>query len=579
MHAARALQATLPYISPFTNAPQIVVAALRALSDIVSAALLAPATSALNVQVLADSLFSAKHMHSLNAILSISPPNYIIQSQVTLASGLVCRLCREERHQKSLAAAGILDSLAARLASFAVGDGHVVPGAEVLAREDGLFDVFPDPAPAGARLGPILDAIGAILGDSKYRAWRLVNSPAILAVFPCLRREPSKSNFDATKGGESTEISSSWNQDLTAMEHLLPSFAIVTSRAATGLPPPMLDLTDSPASSRSAKDFGSNTDDATRKPRNAPEDRDDVENPIIPWLIYLVRSRPDYDRLMAASVLTALFKAGLGNKTVRETCIGLLVVPVLVGMIVKNDSDKLDFERPDDAPRVVLERAPAILARLITDSEYLQKAAFEADAIKVLSRLLRRAYKAVHKLTPERLWSAHPDSGMEVEGQPSMTQLGEYGQNPVLLHRLKVRESALHALGALVAGKEDYRKALVAAEAVPYIVESLSEFPRKPRQFKERSKDRSSGNEPAQATSESGYGTNPLTVIIAGCNVVRMLARSVSILRTALVDHAVAPPVFRYMMHPDVNVQIAATATIINLVVEVSPVREVSLDY
>jgi len=56
-----------------------------------------------------------------------------------------------------------------------------------------------------------------------------------------------------------------------------------------------------------------------------------------------------------------------------------------------------------------------------------------------------------------------------------------------------------------------------------------------------------------------------------------MLSRSVSILRTLLVDYGVALYVLDLMKHPDVNVKVAASSAICNLVLEVSPVREVSL--
>jgi hypothetical protein len=163
---------------------------------------------------------------------------------------------------------------------------------------------------------------------------------------------------------------------------------------------------------------------------------------------------------------------------------------------------------------------------------------------------------------------------MDVESTASFAQLGDHGQNPLLAHRILLRESALKAIGALSAGKEDYRKALVAEDFVPFVVESLCEYPRKPKQAKDKP-----SHDAARTGPWPAYGKNPQSVIIAGCHVVRTLARSVSILRTSLVDHAVTMPIFRFMRHPNINVQIAATATIINLVVEVSPVREVSVVY
>lgn len=572
LHAARAVPALLgSNLSPLTNPPQIVVATLRALTDIADAAALATMSSCIDIQLLADSVFVPQHIESLNLMLSMTSPKHLVQSQVMLAAGLICRLCREERHQHALAAAGVLDSLATQLARFAVRDGLVVPGAEELAYSDGLYEVFPEPAATGARIGPILEAIAAILGDSKYRANRLANSPALLAIFPSVK-------FDSHKGPQCQPHA------MTAMEFILPAMPINPSRSQSAihssLPTP--DRAESRTSSRnSLSKFGSAAIWDTPRTVALGNNGDgglmeDVESPLIPWLIHLVRTLDEYDRLMAVAVLAALFKAGLGRKSVRETSIGLLVVPILIGMLAKNDKDgPPEAEGPTLATqRLILEKAPAVLARLITDSEYLQKSAYDCDAVKILTKLLKRAYQSVPSFEQPKYWSPEPDTAAEAESTAASAQLGGRGQNPVLAHRIKLREASLKAIGALSAGKEDYRKALVAEDLVPYVVESLCEWPRKPRQAKERFKDRP-GAEPARKGASPMYGTNPVGVIIAGCHVVRMLARSVSILRTFLFDYAVSLPVFHFMTHRDISVQIAATATVINLVVEVSPVREV----
>ncbi|EFY93547.1 armadillo repeat protein [Metarhizium acridum CQMa 102] len=571
LHAARVVPAILGNISPYTSPPQVVVSSLRALLDITSAARLAVSPSPLDVQTLADDVFTSHHIESLNAMLSMTSSKYILQSQVVLASTLISRLCREDRHQHALTMGGILDSLAAQLARFAVADGLVIPGAEELALSDGLHEVFPEPANPGAQIGPILEAISCIIGDSKYRANRLICSPSLLAIFPSVKFEPYGDPRD------SPQALPPRHNGVTAMEFILPSLPITTSRTpsavASSFPTP--DRSDSRTSSRtSLSKFGSSA--VWDSPRfqalgnTVDVSNEDIESPFIPWLIHLVRSLNDYDRLMAAAVLAALFKAGLGRKGVRETSIGLLVVPILVGMIAKNDKDGVELLDSFDTSQLqILEKAPAILARTITDSEYLQKAAFDCDAVKVLTRLLRRAYQPVEDMSQPKYWSPNPDTGMDVESTSSLAQLGENGQNPLLAHRIRLRESALKAIGALSAGKEDYRKALIAEDFVPFVVESLSEFPRTPKQAKDKPL-----NETARSGPVSSYGTNPQSVIIAGCHVVRTLARSVSILRTALVDHAVTMPIFRFMRHPDITIQIAATATVINLVVEVSPVRE-----
>lgn len=507
-------------------------------------------------------------------MLSMTSSKYILQTEVLLASTLICRLCREERHQHALTMGGVLDSLAAQLARFAVTDGLVVPGAEEHAYGDGLYEVFPEPVPAGAKIGPILEAISCVIGDSKYRANRLIYSPSIMAIFPSVKFEPYEDPRDPH------QMQPPRHNGFTAMEFILPSLPNTVSRtpsaAQSSFPTP--DRSDSRTSSRtSLSKFGSSA--VWDSPRfqaagnSGDASNDDIESPFIPWLIHLVRSLSDYERLMAAAVLAALFKAGLGRKSVRETSIGLLVVPILIGLISKNDKDGIEILDSSDMVRLqILEKAPAILARMITDSDYLQKAAFDCDAVKVLTRLLKRAYQPITDMIQPKYWSPNPDTGMDVESSSPLAQLGDNGQDPLLAHRILLRESALKAIGALSAGKEDYRKALVAEDFVPFVVESLCEFPRKPKQAKDKP-----ANEPARTGPTPAYGTNPQSVIIAGCHVVRTLARSVSILRTALVDHAVTLPIFRFMRHPNINVQIAATATIINLVVEVSPVREVRI--
>ncbi|RCI15386.1 hypothetical protein L249_6981 [Ophiocordyceps polyrhachis-furcata BCC 54312] len=569
LSAAHAVPAILANgFSPHVNPPQIVVAALRALTEIARAAALASPSSPLDTQSLADSLLVPQHMESLNIMLSFATSNHLVQSQVTLAADLISRLCREERHQHALVVAGVLDSLASQLARFAVRDGLVIPGAEEMAYSDGLYEVFPQPAGANAAIGPILEAIAAILGDSKYRANRLVYSPALLAIFPLIKRDPER----RPPSHQHLHFNASY-----AMDYLVPAMPVTPPRNPSAANPPPERFDTSPTSSRtSLSKFG--TAAIWDSPRNRALGEgatEEAESPVVPWLFHQVRGLAGYDRLMAAAVLAAVLKADLGRKCDREKSIGLLIIPLLIDMLEKIDKDKASEGSDSDtaAKRLLLERAPAVLARLMTDSDYAQQAAFDAGVVKVLSRLLRGAYQPVPLTEQPKYWSPQADAVVEPGSGSGSSQLGDGGQNALLAHHLKLRESTLQAMGALAAGKEEYRKALVAEDVVPYVVESLWEFPRKPRQVKERPKDR---QEPARKGPSAAYGTNTVSILVASCHVVRMLARSVSILRTALVDYAVAMPIFRFLKHDDINVQIAATATIINLVVEVSPVREVN---
>lgn len=573
-------------LSPLYNPPQIVTAALKALINMADAALLASPSSPLNVLAIADVLFTQTHIESLTAMLAGNQTNYHSRVQSDLATGLVCRICKEEKHRQALTNGGVLDLLSLKLASFAVRDGYVVPGAEAVALADGLSDVFPEPAVAGANIGQVLEAIAAVLGDSKYRAARFVNSPAILAVFPPIRAEQF-SLTPVTDPRDSDFVAAGLSRPrwLTAMEYILPAVPVVNSRnSSTSHSPhstPNRSGTHTPNRTLAGKSvLGSSTEapKADIRVTSAAHPTKDVESPTIPWLVHLVRSLGDYERLMAASVLASLFRAGLGTMLLRETSLGLLVVPVLVGLIAKYGTEGAEPANSTvKLQRLVLEKAPAILARLVTDCDYLQKSAMECDGAKVLTRLLKSAYQPVTITDKPQYWSPNADTGMDVDSSsPLLAQLGDGGQNQQLCHQIRVRESTLKAIGSLSSSKEEYRKAFIAEDFVPYVVESLAEFPGKPKPAQDRSKEKPTVEPPA-AIPTPGYGSNPLTVIVAACYVVRMLSRSVNILRTALVDYAIAMPVFGFMRHPDINVQIAATATIINLVVEVSPVREVCI--
>ena len=260
----------------------------------------------------------------------------------------------------------------------------------------------------------------------------------------------------------------------------------------------------------------------------------------------------------------------------RETTIGLLVVPLLVHMLEDIVLPPKSKDGQAEAEATVLdcavkERAPAILALLITDSEYLQNAAFDANLVSKLSKMLKVSYDPVPEASLSPRWSPHEDGSAENDSPP-----GLQGQSPLLNHKIKVRESALKAIAALVPFKEEYRKAIVDQGMIPYIVESMNSNPRKPTP---KVGDKSETASKVSKEEEDGklqYGTNPIPVLIAACGAVRALSRSVTILRTTLIDNGVAMPVFSLLQHPDIEVQIAATATVCNLVTDVSPMREVS---
>ncbi|KAH6656725.1 armadillo-type protein [Truncatella angustata] len=552
IHASGALPAVLNCLQ--NGQPQIVLAALRVLRDVAEACASAPSLVSLNPTALADLVFTDTCLESFATILSHASGNRYAQPQVTIVARLVSTLCREEKHQYALVNHGILDALATRLAGVAVAEGQVVPRAEVMARAEGLFEFMPDTAkPDSVQLSDILGAIGAIITDSAFRSCRLLYSPSILAVFPnidsdwgmlSLRPESQLAGLRPTKQKEyePMDLLLPYMPNQTRQQQNSTSARVATSRFNPGL------------AGKSSLGLDVEFD--------ANEDEEEAETPLIPWLVNLVRSRDGVEALAAASVLTSLYKCGFAYKS-REVTLGLLVVPKLLQLLAAASG----YDNQDDlAPSqwFIIEQTPAVLSRLITDSEFLQKAASESNAVKTLSKLLKSTYDSPPPTAPP-LWSPFNDMGAP-QSIAADSHLGEPGVHPVLAHRIRLRETTLKALGSIAAFKEDYRKIIVDQDAVPYIIESLSPSPGRPKQ--PRAEDQNSEEAKGQ------FGSNPTSVLVAACYATRMLSRSVSTLRTTLVDSGAAAPIYHLLRHADIDVQIAATAAICNLVTDFSPMRD-----
>ncbi|TAQ85171.1 hypothetical protein B7494_g6500 [Chlorociboria aeruginascens] len=603
LYASSALPAILSNLCPTNNPPRLVLAAVKALSNLADSSALATNTHTFSIITLAEALFTRTHLNALSRILSQTSSTISIQSQIVTTASLISKICREERHQQALANFGVLDALATKLASFVVAQGFVVPGADLSAQRDGLGEYFPSPAPQNSNFAVILEAIAVIIKDSKLRASQLLYSPSILAIFPIGQSNEFMANHNARAAWNAFNSAglSSRQSQLNAIDHLLPfvpRHQLRSSNAQSSSFPPLgtsgstENLTQNGRST--ADKHTSNSlwtwmnpqvaENGVAAQDNPSADWEEPESPLIAYLILVLRSRIGMVRLMAASVLTVLYRMGLTNKT-RETVIGLLVVPLLVQMLdhdVAGLSKSKDLFTVSDVVRTdqaMKERAPAILAMLITDNEYLQKAAYDAGAVNKLSKMIKVAYDPVLDTAHRHTWSPHGQNDVEELDGPQSSGLGQQGLPPLLVHKIKVRESTLNAIATLVSFKDEYRKAVVDSGTIPYIVESMNPEPRKPspKLVEKPDQPEKVGNDLSEAEAKKppqGYGTNPVIVIIAACGAIRALTRSVSILRTTLIDNGIAMPVFKHLRHPDIEVQIAATGTVCNLVTDVSPMRE-----
>ncbi|KAI9819823.1 MAG: hypothetical protein M1832_003898 [Thelocarpon impressellum] len=569
LHAS-AGPALLLALSPAETSPALVLATLRSLNTIADALALSPPASGVHDTTLSGLLFSDGHVHNLAQILSQSSPAPIIQKQISLAAGLIAKSCREDWHQASLANAGALDALATRLASFIVSTGFVLPGADLVARNNGTLESMPAPAPSTAELHPILEAISAIIQNSKLRAAQLLYSPAITTVFPT---QPPGNLPETTSGNGWNDYGVTPRQAyVNPINQLLPQLPSPHHKASshmTAFPPLGPNGTRAAADARHAGGrtwFSDHEIRAASRSSTAAAVEED-ESPLLAWLIHVTRAEHGITRLMAASVLTVLYRAGLTSKR-REMALGLLVVPLLVRMFDEDlaTSDRaLKAAAGPDARWMELtieEQAPSILAMLVTDSPALQKAAVEAHAIKRLAQMLKVAYDPVAPPVQATPWTPTTGRDSAASEPPSTSRLGDAGVPASMMHKLTVRANTLKALAALAPFNDEYRKNIIDNGVTPFLIESL------------KSTEGSVTNGSHATDGTSKRVGNPQMVLLAACGALRALSRSVSILRTSLIDAGVVMPLFALLKHEDVAVQIAATAAVCNLVLEFSPMRE-----
>jgi hypothetical protein len=481
------------------------------------------------------------------------------QTAIELAASLIGKLCIEETHKTTLAELGVLDALALKIASFVVAKGFVLPGAEAHLKEPGALETLPLPAPGSAKLAPILRAVAVIIEQSKWRAEHFLSSPGIVTVFP--KQVPGFAPSDIKKGPwGSTYLSGSAvprHCGGNPMDQLLPSVPLAhtkSSSSSANFPP----LGHGGSQRRPNHPYPT--------PFSLPETPmpEDDENAVIPWLLCIIRSESGMVRLMSARLVTVLFRLGLAKKH-RIPMFSYLLIPILVRMLDKDfrlpDEEGVNYDGLLSSTQRLKEEAPAVLAHLVVDDQELQKHAVEGNALKRLSQLLKETYNPITEHS-RPMWHAEDTPARDLESLPQECRLGPSGYSPTLCHVMRYRENILKALAALVPFKDEYRKAICEHGVVPYIIDAL----------KPRPSDAPANDSMPKNTASDG---NPTPTILAACGAARMLTRSVSVLRTSLIDAGVAQPLFALLRHSDLEVQTAATAAICNLALDFSPMKEV----
>ena len=300
---------------------------------------------------------------------------------------------------------------------------------------------------------------------------------------------------------------------------------------------------------------------------------EEEESTLIPWLLYIARIENEVAGLMAAWVLAILYRHGL-TKRGREAAFALLLVPSLVRMLDKDTKTSSDSSNTYDTSvlaspdRLIKEQAPSVLAMLAANSLEIQKAAADAQAIKKLSQLLKESYDEMPTNASSAMWTPESSTARQSEGRDDSSKLGRFGFSVAAYHVMRLRESVLIALAAIASDKDEYRRAIIDNGVVPFVIKTL-----KPEECDPVAQ--GIGQNEGTSRYRGAFTGNCKDAILAACGAARALSRSVSTLRTSLMDAGLPAPLFVLIKSQDIELQVAATAVVTNLVLHFSPMREV----
>ena len=519
---------------------------MRTINTIADARLLQHPLRRLNPDTLTDLLYTEQHLYSLTEILSQTSSFWTVQQQISLAASLISKTCQEEHHRSLLEQAGLFAVLATKLASFVV-----ATGCSSRALDNSQKDI-PLPATQKAELAPILEAVCAIAETSDVRWARFLASPVLGAVFSRPTADPAP-GYDAPRLPHPIE---------SLIPHLQTSHKTLPTTSSF---PPLGAIGTS--SQPSLRAFGFSIESLADL---IAED----ENPLVPWLIFIARAEAGgVERLAALQAATSLYRCGMTHKR-RENEFSTLLVPLLVSMLERPPSSHKESpagthheSRPNRF--FVEEKAPAVLASLVVDSMDLQRAAIDAGAVKKLSQILKQSFDPLPPSASAMVWQPEADSSEVImDGAPT---LGHVGLSPAASHVTMLREATLTGLAAMASLRDEYRKSIIENGVISFVIQCLKPYNIDSLSSQKEEEDFTS---PPQIVSE-----NTKDVVLAACALARGLSRSVSTLRTSLMDAGLTPPLFILLKHQDVDIQVAATAVISNLVIDFSPMREVSLQH
>ena len=471
-----------------------------------------------------------------------------------MVASLISKTCQKEQQRVIAAQAGILEALAET----------ATPA---------ILETLRCPSHARARssLVPTLHAIKSVLIDSKSRGIQFLNAPALTLAFSKL--DPANISYDEK---------STWDSGNQKASHVYRSSTTPVDSLLGQVPGAHIRNVPTAHNGYHPLDRGGIFDrhnQASRSPSTAIEISQsqgleyvgETENPLIPILAHIFRSFDDTTSLMAAGLLVTLNRIGL-TKRPKEHVFALLLVPSLVRMLDKDLRSTQSHNKsvPKSSAMIVKEEASEILATLTNGCLETQVAAYDAGAIKKLSQLLKESFDPLPGSPSVPAWQSESTiSNYRIKEDAS--RLGPTGISPATRHMFRLRECCLTALAAIGSEKDEYRKAVIENGVVPFVIKCLAA---EPLNIPSSSNDEHT-DESSNARSDSTW--NHRDVVLAACGAARALSRSVSTLRTSLMDAGLPAPLFALLKSHDIGFQIAATGVLCNLVLKFSPMRDVSL--
>ncbi|QDS76948.1 hypothetical protein FKW77_005097 [Venturia effusa] len=573
--AAGVLRPLLTHLSHATYSARVVVETLRAtyaIAEALATDIMSPVETSPMVRVCWD-LYGTKTVENLKDILAQRETGPSVDEQITLTMKIF-RLtlwtpalgeALSRQYSAMLVKTGVLDLLASRLASLVAKLGQQVSKHIEPAVEAAML-----PSPPESSLRHLLEALSCIIRYSAYRSLRLLYSTNMLAVFPMASPPTLQTSPDDLSFAEQTALPTI---TVNPLDTLLPRLQAVQSKNEHSFSKafPALQSFVMPSGYSRMPTF---SDGQTTISSRLISSADEFGSPLIAWLLLVARNSLDLKRLAALDLLTHLYSA-LDHKVLdswaesprnRDRTLAFLVVPLLVRIIESsnaisraNQLDSVPLTGSDILRNQrIKEYAPEILGILVNDCPALQKAAVDAHAIKLLCQMLKKSFDPVSTIR-KVMWSpvgyqAAPDYEYD-----KTCNLGPASVAPEAVHVLKCRASALKALSAIAQKEDSYRKVVIEQGIMTCLVDSLVPYP--------------DPQVDAMETEKEKEG-NPNFVAVEACILATALSRSVSNLRTSLIDGGIAKPIFELMKSVNAEVRAAATDTVTNLLLRFSPMRD-----